>query len=185
MRRARSVPGRGLGLQMAEQRTRNTPHISVTREVSQLRSGWLKACAHCRGSQAGHTVRGGLRVRRREVASECGACTVAACRGDCGARGTRGGAARTANVPYMLVTREVSQLSGWLKAIACCRGSQAGHTVRGGLCGPGCGRRAGGAADRGVYALRAGERARVTADIGGGWGGGGGRSARQTWRPCQ
>ena len=61
MRRARSVPGRGLGLQMAEQRTRNTPHISVTREVSQLRSGWLKACAHCRGSQAGHTVRGGLR----------------------------------------------------------------------------------------------------------------------------
>ena len=33
----------------------------------------------------------------------------------------------------MFVTREVSQLSGWLKAVASCRGAQAGHTVRGGL----------------------------------------------------
>ena len=38
--------------------------MSVTREVSQL-SGWLKARAACRGSQAGHTVRGGLRAWRR------------------------------------------------------------------------------------------------------------------------
>ena len=37
---------------------------------------------------------------------------------------------------YMFVTREVSQLSGWLKAVANCRGSQAGHTVRGAGCGP-------------------------------------------------
>jgi hypothetical protein len=35
--------------------------VAVTREVSQL-SGWLKAFAFCRGSQAGHTVRGGLRA---------------------------------------------------------------------------------------------------------------------------
>ena len=31
----------------------------------------------------------------------------------------------------MSVTLEVSQLSGWLKAIAFCRGSQVGHTVSG------------------------------------------------------
>ena len=37
---------------------------------------------------------------------------------------------------YMSVTREVSQLSGWLKAVADWRGSQAGHTVRGAGCGP-------------------------------------------------
>ena len=34
------------------------------------------------------------------------------------------------------MTRDVSQLSGWLKAVAYCRGSQAGHTVRGAGCGP-------------------------------------------------
>ena len=36
----------------------------------------------------------------------------------------------------MSVTPEVSQLSGWLKAVADWRGSQAGHTVRGAGCGP-------------------------------------------------
>ena len=34
------------------------------------------------------------------------------------------------------MTRDVSQLSGWLKAVADWRGSQAGHTVRGAGCGP-------------------------------------------------
>ena len=37
----------------------------------------------------------------------------------------------------MFVTRDVSQLSGWLKAVADWRGSQAGHTVRGAGCGTG------------------------------------------------
>ena len=32
---------------------------------------------------------------------------------------------------YMLVTLEVSKLSGWLNADADCRGSKGGHTVRG------------------------------------------------------
>ena len=32
---------------------------------------------------------------------------------------------------FMLVTLEVSKLSGWLNAAACCRESQGGHTVRG------------------------------------------------------
>ena len=31
------------------------------------------------------------------------------------------------NIEYMVVTREVSQLSGWLKASVFCRGSQAGY----------------------------------------------------------
>ena len=40
------------------------------------------------------------------------------------------GEGRTFNMEPMFVTREVSQLSGWLKAYALCRGSQAGRTVR-------------------------------------------------------
>ena len=50
------------------------------------------------------------------------------------------GEQRTSNIQLISVTREVSQLSGWLKAVADCRGSQAGHTVRGAGCGPGGGR---------------------------------------------
>ena len=38
---------------------------------------------------------------------------------------------RTANMPYMVVTLDVSKLSGWLKNGACCRESKGGHTVRG------------------------------------------------------
>ena len=182
--------------------------MCVTREVFQS-SGWLKAYACCRGSQAGHTVRGGLRTGRREAAGErsvsvprgegCDckvwgaahpkhalhvrdagcvparqrlveglrvlsrvACRVhGAGRGGLRARRHKGGGAagergvhaastggegatadggpdagrqRTANMAPMSVTREVFQLSGWLKADARCRrGSQAGHTVRGGL----------------------------------------------------
>ena len=38
---------------------------------------------------------------------------------------------RTYNICCMLVTLEVSKLSGWLNAIAFCRESNGGHTVRG------------------------------------------------------
>ena len=55
--------------------------------------------------------------------------------------GGGGGEQRTSNIHLMSVTPEVSQLSGWLKAVADCRGSQAGHTVRGAGCGPGGGTR--------------------------------------------
>ena len=174
--------------------------MSVTPEVSQS-SGWLKARAPCRGSQAGHTVRGGLRaggVGRRRGQARCarlqiwgggarGAAHVkdlvhvrdagsvpaqglvegvrvlprvasrahgagraagrepggggrergvhAVYRGE-GTRSRLGagrGEQRTLNMRDMSVTRDVSQLRGWLKARASCRGSQAGHTVRGGL----------------------------------------------------
>ena len=131
----------------------NTDFMFVTREVSQL-SGWLKSRACCRGSQAGHTVRGGLRAGRREAAGgERG--VHAACRGE-GTTADWGvwrGEQRTINMSFMLVTREVSQLSGWLKSHACCRGSQAGHTVRGGLRA----RRREAAGDRGVHAACRGE----------------------------
>ena len=40
---------------------------------------------------------------------------------------------RTANMPYMVVTLDVSKLSGWLKNGACCRESKGGHTVRASL----------------------------------------------------
>ena len=41
------------------------------------------------------------------------------------------GEERTKNMSCMVVTLEVSKLSGWLNADAICRGSKGGHTVRG------------------------------------------------------
>ena len=35
------------------------------------------------------------------------------------------------NMPYMVVTLEVSKLSGWLNTDAYCRESNGGHTMRG------------------------------------------------------
>ena len=151
-----------------EARTSNIWPMSVTRVVSQGQlSGWLKAVARCepRVASTGHTVRGGLQAGRREAAGERGVCRQRAgeraATADCGAvRGEQ----RTQNIWRMSVTREVSQPSGWLKACAPCRGSQAGHTVRGGL-------RAGGR-ERMVWRAiavctqRAGKRA-ATADFGG------------------
>ena len=43
--------------------------------------------------------------------------------------GTRGG--RTVNMNCMVVTLDVSKLSGWLNADAPCRESKGGHTVQG------------------------------------------------------
>ena len=97
------------------------------------------------------------------------------------------GEQRTLNMRLMSVTRDVSQLSAWLKAYALCRGSQAGRTRRGRLRAPGEARRAasnrgarsvqergcnciaatkGGAAECSVHAACRGEGA--TADCGGG-----------------
>ena len=44
------------------------------------------------------------------------------------------------NMLRMVVTLEVSKLSGWLNADAYCRESNRGHTVRGELRGGRCGR---------------------------------------------
>ena len=56
----------------------------------------------------------------------------AACRGwrDC-RLGAGHGEERTSNMPYMVVTLEVSKLSGWLNADASYRESKEGHAMRG------------------------------------------------------
>ena len=93
-----------------EQRTSNIQLMSVTPEVSQL-SGWLKAVADWRGSQAGHTVRGagcGPQEAERGERLRC-ACSMQA-RGRDYRFGRRGdGEQRTENIKAMFVTREVSQ----------------------------------------------------------------------------
>ena len=123
--------------------------MSVTREVSQL-SGWLKAHAVCRGSQAGHTVRGELCRRGwgrwRAIAGRAHSMQRERTRLQIGGRGTaeraatadwgtRRGEQRTENTTRMFVTREVSQLNSWLKAYARCREGRKhrAHGVRGGL----------------------------------------------------
>ena len=55
----------------------------------------------------------------------------AACRAGLDCRlGPRHGEERTWNMPCMVVTLEVSKLSGWLNAFASCRESKEGHAVR-------------------------------------------------------
>ena len=55
-----------------------------------------------------------------------------ACRGGLDCRlGTRHGEERTKNIWYMLVTLEVSKLSGWLNTDAYCRELKGGHAMRG------------------------------------------------------
>ena len=84
--------------------------MSVTLEVSKL-SGWLNACASYRESKEGHMVQGEVYgsggSRRWTTAAQ------AARRG--GARLQIGSRARTENMTNMLVTLDVSKLSGWLK----------------------------------------------------------------------
>ena len=77
------------------------------------------------------------------------------------------------NMLAMLVTLEVSKLSGWLNADARCRESKGGRAVR----GEGVGQQTGATGDRGGK-QRAGEGATA------GWGQGTGRSALGTWRTC-
>ena len=51
-------------------------------------------------------------------------------KGSAGGRG-RGEGTRTSNISSMLVTPDVSKLSGWLKAAAYCRVAREGDTKRG------------------------------------------------------
>ena len=63
-----------------------------------------------------------MRAGRREAAGDCGA--RAACRGGLDCRlGAGQGEERTENMYSMVVTLEVSKLSGWLNADAPCRES--------------------------------------------------------------
>eukprot|EP00964_Phaeocystis_antarctica_P033698 scaffold19101_cov53-Phaeocystis_antarctica.AAC.6 len=101
----------------------------VTLEVSNL-SGRLNADAYCRESNGGHTMLGEVRAGRQEAAGDRGARSVQRrARLQTGSRAH--GEERTWNMPCMVVTLELSKLSGWLNAYASCRGSKDGHTMRG------------------------------------------------------
>jgi len=95
----------------------------VTLEVSKL-SGWLKAVAYCRVEGRACDAGGrGVRAGRRE-GLWCGGGTTSGMQGEKArlkAWGPRARAERTWNIWRMVVTLEVSKLSGWLKAYAPCR----------------------------------------------------------------
>ena len=93
-----------------EERTPNIQVMSVTLEVSKL-SGWLNADARCRESEEGHAMRGAVHGSGGSRATAA----HAACRGGLDCRlGAGHGEERTKNIWNMLVTLEVSKLSGWL-----------------------------------------------------------------------
>ena len=75
-------------------------------------------------------MRGELRGGTREAAGDRAARSVQGrARLDC-RLGAGHGEERTPNMPAMVVTLEVSKLSGWLNAVAACRESKGGHTLR-------------------------------------------------------
>ena len=45
---------------------------------------------------------------------------------------------RTSNIFFMLVTLDVSRVSGWLNAFATCAESKGSHEKEGGMCVPSC-----------------------------------------------
>ena len=116
------------------------PLMSVTLEVSKL-SGWLKVDADCRverracdaGGRGASREAEGPVVWWRHTRGMHGKGPTQGL----GAKGTRG--ERTSNMWLMRVTREVSKLSGWLKANAVCRVERRGIRC-GARCGPGGGR---------------------------------------------
>ena len=115
-----------LGAKNREERTPNMPPMSVTLEVSKL-SGWLNDDAPCRESKGGHTVCGAWRYAGGRAAG--GGATAAASNVQERARLCRLGAGhgeeRTENMKLMVVTLEVSKLSGWLNDAAPCRKGEA------------------------------------------------------------
>eukprot|EP00964_Phaeocystis_antarctica_P064364 scaffold38703_cov47-Phaeocystis_antarctica.AAC.1 len=88
-----------------------------------------KENARCRDSGGGHTMRGEVQAGGREAGREATA-AHAACRGGLDCRlGAEHAEERTLNMLSMVVTLEVSKLSGWLNADAYCREPKGGHTV--------------------------------------------------------
>ena len=84
----------------------------LTLEVLRL-SGWLNADALCRGSKSRRTMRGEVWAGKREGRGQRRH-TQRAGEGSTADGGAGNGQERTRNMPYMLVTLEVSKLSGWL-----------------------------------------------------------------------
>ena len=80
-------------------RTWNMPRMVVTLDVSKL-SSWLNADALCRVERRAYELGGVLGVEEALGAGKC--------------------AWRTRNMAHIVVTLEVSKLSGWLKTSADC-----------------------------------------------------------------
>ena len=97
----------------------NMPVKSVTLDVSKL-SGWLNAGAYCRELKRGHTVRGEVRAGRREGVRWWRGNRRVHGEGPTQGCGARARAERTVNMPYMVVTLDVSKLRGWLNTDALC-----------------------------------------------------------------
>ena len=79
------------------------------------------------------------------------ACGVHAGRARLKAVGARARAERTANMPHMVVTLDVSNLSTWLNADAACRAERRGHAMREEVRPPGGVRALGGGETSGVH----------------------------------
>ena len=111
---------KAVGARARAERTWNMLLMVVTLDVSKL-SGWLNADANCRVERAG--MRCGKRCgagggRALGGGDASGMCTGRAPTQGLGARAR---AERTENMPPMVVTLDVSKLSGWLNADATCR----------------------------------------------------------------
>ena len=120
----------------------------------QLVGGGQGGCVLPSRTEGGRGMRGRGTTREPPPAGVGGAIAVqAACRsvGVTAVWGAGRGEQRTKNIFSMVATLEVSQLRGWLKAVAPCRGSQAGHTVRGRL--------------RAGWSEAAGDRARLARSV--------------------
>ena len=112
------------GVRARAERTVNMYCVFGALDMSKL-SAWLNLCAPCRESKGGHAVRG--EVCRPESRGARARGAVAGASGvhvedqRLGGWGGRARAERTVNMYFMLVTPEVSKLSGWLNADASCR----------------------------------------------------------------
>ena len=94
----------------------NMPYMFVTLDVSRL-SGWLNADAACRVTT--ELMEGDMRGSRGRAGGSSGRSVHGGSDWTLGPWYTRGG--RTRKSLSMLVTLDVSKLSGWLNAVASCR----------------------------------------------------------------
>ena len=78
-----------------------------------------------------------MQVGRREAAGDRGVRSVCRREGSNTDMGAGHVEERTENMANMVVTLEVSKLSGWLNADAPCRDTNGGHTMCRASCGPG------------------------------------------------
>ena len=113
------------GARARAERTENMLTMLVTLDVSKL-SGWLNFDANCRVERRACERPGrreGAGWRRRKWCA----------RGGLKAVGARARAERTVNIWYMVVTLDVSKLSGWLNTDAPCRVERRACSVRRGV----------------------------------------------------